>query len=131
MTQPNAADDPTNCIIGEALRIHKVLGPGLLESTYEQCLVHALQSRGLKVRTQVILPLEFDSLFVPNAYRMDMVVNDRIIVEIKATDILTRAHFAQVLTYLKLARLDLALLINFNEALLKNGIKRIVNTQTG
>ena len=122
-------DDCTNVIIGEALRIHSVLGPGLLESTYEQCLRHALTARGLRVETQVRLPLRFDSLFVPNAYRIDLIANNKVLVEIKATEALSKSHLAQVLTYLKLSGIEIGLLINFNEAHLRNGIRRVVNTQ--
>lgn len=115
----------TGKIIGEAMRLHTFLGPGLLESTYEQCLAYSLQSKGLSVRTQVHVPLEFESLFIPKAYRLDLVVNELVVVEIKATDALTAVHFAQVLTYLKLTKYELGLLINFNEVRLKNGIRRI------
>lgn len=129
MHEPAKAQDCTHTIIGEALRIHTILGPGLLESAYEQCLSHALIARGLTVRSQVLLPLKFDSLFVPNAYRIDLVVNESVIVEIKAVEALTSAHFAQVVTYLKLSQIELGLLINFNEVQLKNGMKRIVSTR--
>lgn len=111
------------------MRLHTVLGPGLLESTYEQCLCYMLVSRGLSVRTQVPVPLHFETLFIPKAYRLDMIVNDSVIVEIKATDTLTSVHFAQVLTYLKLTGYELALMINFNEVRLKNGIKRVINSR--
>jgi GxxExxY protein len=129
MTEDHPHSALTGRIIGAAIEVHKELGPGLLESTYEQCLAHSLGSRGLSVRTQVLLPLRFQSLFIPNAYRIDMLVEDRIVVEVKAGDIVTPAHFAQVLTYLKLTGYELGLLINFNEALIKNGIKRIINSR--
>lgn len=108
--------------------MHSSLGPGLLESTYEACLAHRLVASGHSVRTQVYVPLEFESLFIPKAYRLDIVVNEAIIVEIKAVEIVTAVHMAQVLTYLKLTKFELGLVINFNEVLLKNGIKRIANS---
>lgn len=129
MTESHPHSELTGRIIGAAIEVHKQLGPGLLESTYEQCLAHSLSFRGLSVKTQVHLPLRFESLFIPNAYRLDMLVEDAVVVEIKAADVVTPAHFAQVLTYLKLTGHELGLLINFNEALLKNGIKRIINSK--
>lgn len=118
----------TGSIIAEAICVHSTLGPGLLESTYEACLAYRLVAKGLSVRTQVYVPLEFQSLFIPKAYRLDLVVNEAVVVEIKAVETVTAVHVAQLLTYLKLAKFELGLVINFNEVLLKNGIKRIANS---
>jgi len=112
-------------IVDSAFKVHSTLGPGLLESVYEACLVYELTKRGLAVKSQVELPLQYDGMTLPTALRLDLVVEDLIIVEVKAVESLVPVHTAQVLTYLKLTGQRLGFLINFNSALIKNGIKRI------
>ena len=114
-------------IIGSAIKVHQTLGPGLLESTYEMCLVHKLKKAGLKVEAQVLLPIFYDGIQLDAGYRIDVLVEDTIILELKSVESLLPIHEAQMLTYLRLAKKKLGLLINFNVRLLKNGIKRIAN----
>jgi len=114
-------------IIGAAIEVHKQLGPGLLESAYEHCLAYELRLMGLDVKQQVALPIVYKGIKLDAGYRIDLLVEDKVIVEIKAVEVLADIHTAQLLTYLKLKDLKLGLLINFNTVLLKDGIKRIVN----
>jgi GxxExxY protein len=113
-------------IIGAAINVHKELGPGLLESAYRNFLSRELSLQGIHSLCEKELPYNYKGLIMDNVYKMDMVVDDRIIVEIKAVNTLTPVHEAQLLTYLKLSGLTLGLLINFNVILLRDGIKRIV-----
>jgi GxxExxY protein len=113
-------------IIDAAIKVHRVLGAGLLESAYEQCLAHELGLRGLRVRRQVGLPIEFEGLRIDAGYRLDMVVNDVVIVEVKAVEALSRLHEAQILTYLRLSGLRLGYLMNFNAVQLRQGLRRFV-----
>lgn len=117
----------TEAIIGAAIEVHKALGPGLLESTYEVCLLHELGKRGLKVEKQVPIPVVYDTVRLDAGYRIDLLVEDEVIVELKAVDTLHPIHEAQLISYLKLSDKNVGLLINFNVRLLKNGIKRIAN----
>ena len=119
-------NDISERIIGGAITVHKELGPGLLESTYEACLAHELTLAGLKVETQKPLPVHYRDVALDCGYRIDLLVNDAIIVELKAIDSLLPVHEAQLLTYLKLSGMQLGLLINFNVKLLKQGIRRMV-----
>ena len=114
-------------IIGAAIEVHKQLGPGLLESTYETCLAYELELLGLKVKRQLALPVVYKEVKLDAGYRIDLLVENRVIVEIKSVEAFAEIHTAQLLTYLKLKDLKLGLLINFNEVLLKNGIKRMLN----
>lgn len=114
-------------VIGEAIHVHKALGPGLLESVYESCLYYRLTRKGLNVRKQQPIPVVFEEVKMECGYRADLIVEDKIIVEVKAAEGLTDVHRAQVLTYLKLANVRLGLLINFNVVFLRDGIKRIVH----
>ena len=114
-------------IIGCAIRVHKELGPGLLESSYEECLNFELRESGLLVEKQKQLPLVYRDVKLDCGYRLDLLVEGKVIVEVKAVQELDDIHLAQVLTYLKLSKCKLGLLMNFNEVLLKDGIKRIVN----
>jgi len=116
-------------IIGCAIKVHRKLGPGLLESAYHQCLLHELMKIDLKVRSQVPMPIIYDDLKLDHGYRMDLLVQDKVVVELKTVDAFNEVHFAQVLTYLKLGNYQLGLLVNFNVTLLKDGIKRIINSQ--
>ena len=119
-------NDLTYKIIGCAYQVHSRLGPGLLESTYEVCLEYELIKNGFTVARQVALPVIYDEVKLEAGYRIDIIVNNNVIVEIKSVDCLAPIHTAQVLTYLKLADKKLGLLINFNETDLKNGIKRLI-----
>ena len=117
----------SEAILGGAIEVHRELGPGLLESAYEQCLCHELSLRGLSFRRQVDLPVQYKGVKLDCGYRMDIVVEDLVVVELKAVGELLPLHQAQLLTYLKLSKRSLGLLINFNVRLLKEGIKRIVH----
>jgi GxxExxY protein len=117
----------SNVIIGSALRVHRKLGPGVLESAYQECLFYELVKSGLFVEKQKALPLVYDEVKLECGYRIDLFVEKKVIVEIKSMDALAAIHGSQVLTYLRLSGCHLGLLINFNVVLLKDGIKRIVN----
>ena len=110
-----------------ALKVHQSLGPGHLESAYEECLFDELKKTGLEVQKQKSLPLFYEEVKLEVGYRIDLIVENKIILEIKSVDALNDVHFAQLLTYLKLTNCKLGMLINFNVVLIKNGIKRIVN----
>ena len=120
-------NDLTEKIIGCAIKVHRVLGPGLLESAYEVCLVHELRKAGLKAERQVALPVIYEGLRLDADYFIDILVEDTVVLELKSVEHLLPLHEAQLLTYLKLANKKLGLLINFNVTLLKNGIKRRIN----
>jgi len=117
----------SNTLIGCAIEVHQVLGPGLLESAYQQCLAWELRRHGLSVKEQVSVPIRYKELDVPNAYRLDILIEDELIVELKAVDEIEPVHIAQMLTYLKVNGLRLGLLLNFNVEVMKKGIKRVVN----
>jgi GxxExxY protein len=110
-----------------ALKVHQSLGPGLLESAYEECLFYELKKQGLNVEKQKPLPLIYEEVKLDIGYRIDIIVNNKLIIEIKSVEALNDVHFAQLLTYLKLTNCKLGLLINFNVTLIKNGVKRVVN----
>lgn len=114
-------------IIDSAIKVHTTLGPGLLESAYEACLKHELSNRDLKVITQLNLPVFYNSVTIDAGYRLDLLVEDSVIIELKAVEKLMPIHEAQLITYLKLSDKRLGLLINFNVTRLKHGIKRLVN----
>lgn len=114
-------------IIGCAIQVHRELGPGLLESAYEACLYYELVEAELVVEKQRILPVVYKSVNLDCGYRLDLIVEDRVIVEVKSVVDIDDIHLAQVMTYLKLSKCKLGLLINFNVNLVKNGIKRVVN----
>ena len=113
-------------VIGCAIEVHKFLGAGLLESTYEKCLEHEFHLAGLSYTVQQLLPVNYKGVELDCGYRLDLVVENKLIVELKSVDKLQKIHEAQILTYMKLTGLNVGLLINFNEILLKNGIKRFV-----
>lgn len=113
-------------VLNAAFAVHLHLGPGLLESVYEKCLAHAMRRRGLTVKRQLYLPIEFEGLSLSSALRLDMVVSESVVVEVKAVEVVLPVHQAQLLTYLKLSGHRLGLLINFNVPLLKTGITRLV-----
>ncbi|WGK95484.1 MULTISPECIES: GxxExxY protein [Flavobacterium] len=110
-----------------ALKVHQSLGPGLLESAYEECLFYELKKQGLNIEKQKPLPLIYEEVKLDIGYRIDIIVNNKLIIEIKSVEALNDVHFAQLLTYLKLTNCKLGLLINFNVTLIKNGVKRVVN----
>jgi GxxExxY protein len=119
-------DQLSNKVIGCAIEVHRELGPGLLESTYEQCLAYELSKAQIPFKLQVELPVEYKQIRLECGYRIDLLADDRLIVEIKSVDQLLKIHEAQVLTYMKLARVKVGLLINFNVDVLRKGVKRFV-----
>ncbi|MFB0538014.1 MAG: GxxExxY protein [Anaerolineae bacterium] len=127
MTEQETLNQITEHIIGAAIAVHRALGPGLLESAYEACLAFELAQRGLKVEQQKPLPVLYREVKLDCAYRLDLLVEETVIVEIKAVDRLSPIHQAQLLSYLKLSGCKVGLLINFNVRVLKDGIRRMVN----
>lgn len=117
----------SNIIIGVAIEVHKSLGPGLLESAYKECLFYKLNQMGLVVEKEKAMPLVFEGVKLDCGYRIDILVENKVVIELKSVEALNDVHLAQTLTYLKLGDFKLGLLINFNVALLKEGIKRVVN----
>jgi GxxExxY protein len=120
-------NDLTEKIIGSAIKVHRVLGPGLLESAYEVCLMHELTKAGLRAERQVKVPIVYEGLQLDADYFIDILVEDTVVLELKSVEHMLPIHEAQLITYLKLANKKLGLLINFNVTLLKNGIKRRIN----
>ncbi len=117
----------SNKVIGIAIELHKKLGPGLLESVYENALAYDLKEAGLRVSQQVSMPFMYKEIKMDIGYRLDLIVESKLIIEIKSVEVLAPVHYAQLLTYLKLSDLKLGLLVNFNTKLLKDDIHRIVN----
>ena len=124
----NTLNEISYAVIGAAIRVHTTLGPGLLESTYEKCLVIELQQAGFSVERQRSLPLRYRGAVIENAYRIDLMVEGQLVLEWKAVDRLTPLDTAQLLTYLKLSGLNLGLLLNFNVQRMTAGIKRVINS---
>ncbi|EMY3477743.1 GxxExxY protein [Flavobacterium psychrophilum] len=120
-------NDISRVVFESALKVHQALGPGLLESAYEECLFYELKKHNLKIEKQKALPLIYDEIKLDAGYRIDIIIEDKFIVEIKSVEALTDVHLAQLLTYLRLSNCKLGLLINFNVSLLKNGIRRVIN----
>ncbi len=116
-----------NKVIGVAIEIHKALGPGLLESAYKECMYYKIQKSGLWVEKEKPMPLIFEEVKLDCGYRIDLLVENKFVIEIKSVEALNDIHLAQILTYLKLGNYKLGLLINFNVVLLKDGIKRVIN----
>ncbi len=121
-----SANELSHTIIGAAMKVHSALGPGLLESAYEACLAFELRRAGLRAETQVGLPVVYEGVKLDLGYRIDLLIDDLVVVEIKAVDALAPIHDAQLLSYMKLSGKPLGLLINFNVVHLKDGIKRMV-----
>lgn len=117
----------SNYIIGAAINVHRQLGPGLLESAYRECLAYEISQTGLNVRKEVPLPIIYKEVKLDHGYRLDLLVNNLVVVEIKTVEAFTDVHNAQILTYLRLGNYKLGLLLNFHTTTLKSGIKRIVN----
>lgn len=120
-------NDITSIIIEESIKIHTDLGPGLFESVYEEILYYRLAKRGINVQKQIAIPVYYEEVKMDVGFRADLIVENKVVVEIKSIEAVAPVHHKQLLTYLKLTGLKVGLLINFNEALLKDGIKRIVN----
>ncbi len=120
-------NESSDTIIGAAIEVHEELGPGLLESSYEACLAYKLNNKGIEVILQKKHPINYKGLKVDEAYRIDLFVEGKIILELKAIDQLGNVHMAQLLTYLKLSGCTLGYLMNFNVSLMKDGIRRVVN----
>ena len=120
-------NDITHQVIDSAMTVHTALGPGLLEKAYEVCLIHEIEKKGIKVESQVQLPLKYDGVEVELGYRVDLLIEDRIIVELKSVEAVSDIHKAQLLSYLKMGNKQVGLLINFNVVHLRNGIIRMVN----
>lgn len=119
-------NEASKAIVDAAFKIHTKLGPGLFESVYETVMLFELRSRGLQVRNQVVLPITYESLCVEGAFKIDLLVEEKVIVELKSIDCLIPNYKKQLLTYMKLSGYRLGLLINFNEELIKNGIIRLI-----
>ena len=119
-------EELTGVVLGAAIMVHSELGPGMLESAYEACLAHALEKRGHRVERQVEVPVLFQGMRVDAAYRMDLVVDRKVVVEIKAVEALLPVHEAQLLTYLRFSGHRFGLLLNFHTRLLKEGIRRMI-----
>lgn len=123
MTENEIATKVIEC----AIKVHRVLGPGLLESVYEKCLAYELRKAGLYVEKQVEMPIIYEEVKIDEGYRMDLLVNNKVVIELKCVEYFRDVHEAQLLTYLKLGDYKLGLLLNFYTKLLKDGIKRMVN----
>ena len=115
-------------IIGLAIEVHRQLGPGLLVSAYQECLFYEIKKAGLKVEKEKALPIVYKEIEINQGYRIDLLIEDKLVIELKTVDNYTSVHFAQILTYLKLGNYPLGLLINYNSKILKNNIKRFINT---
>ena len=126
MAVPYERDQLTNQLIGLAIEVHRHLGPGLLESAYEECLCYELKETAIAYQRQVPLPVVYKSVRLDCGYRIDIVVENRLILELKATERLMPIHEAQVLTYMRLSGIDTGLLLNFNTPVLKDGIRRLM-----
>ena len=120
-------NDLSKKIIGCAIEVHKQLGPGLLESAYQECLYYELKQAGLKVQKEKPMPIIYKEVKLDHGYRIDLLVEEKVVIEIKTVEALNDVHTAQVLTYLRLGNYKLGLLLNFYVSILKNGIKRVIN----
>jgi iron complex transport system substrate-binding protein len=127
MSDPGKVDSLSRIVVDECIRIHRELGPGLLESVYEAVLAAALERRGLRVQRQVPVDINYDGLFIPGAFRIDLLVEDELTLEIKSVESLTNLHAKQLLTYLRLTDRTLGLLLNFSGERMKEGIRRVAN----
>jgi GxxExxY protein len=122
---PSAVNETSGVVVDAAFQVHQALGPGLLESVYEQCLHYELTNRGFDVKQQVQVPLIYKDLQFDCGFRIDLLVNDQVVVELKAIEVVLPIHLAQLLTYLKITKHRVGLLINFNQTKIKNGIHRL------
>ena len=126
MSQDYKYSELTSKVIGCAIEVHKVLGPGLLESAYEECLAYELQKAGLNIERQKALPVVYKDIKLDCGYRIDILVENAVVLELKSIDAVSPVHEAQILTYLKFSEKEIGLLINFNVTLLKNGLKKYI-----
>lgn len=124
---PGRTNATSGLVVDAAIAVHTTFGPGLLESTYVKCLAHELRKRGAHVEEEVLLPIRYDGMRIDGAYRIDLLVNDEVVVEVKSVLLIHSVHQAQILSYLKLSGPRVGLLINFNVARLKDGIYRFAN----
>ena len=120
-------EESGHLVIGAAIKVHSAVGPGLLESAYESCLLYELEKQKLPVRKQVLIPIRYEDLTVDNGYRVDLLVGERVVVELKVVETILSVHRAQLLSYLRLGGFKLGYLLNFHVALMRDGIVRIVN----
>jgi GxxExxY protein len=128
MKSSNYTENELSKIVFDAsLKVHKALGPGLLESAYQECLYYELKKTELLVQKEKALPLIYETVKLDCGYRLDIVIEDKLIIEVKSVEALTDIHLAQVLTYLKLSNCKLGLLINFNVVLIRDGFRRVIN----
>jgi GxxExxY protein len=115
-------------VLGCALKVHRALGPGLLENAYEACLAHEIGKAGLKYQRQLTLPLVYDGVTIDTGYRLDLLVEGRVVIEVKAIEAILDVHKAQLLSYLRFGRFRVGYVLNFNVALMKSGISRVINS---
>jgi GxxExxY protein len=127
ITIPPDVEELARMAVDSAFALHTELGPGLLESAYEACFAHELDLRGIKFQRQLPVPLNYKGKLIEVGFRADVVIEQKLLIELKAVEQVSPIHKAQVITYLKLMRLPLGLLVNFNEVLIKNGIQRVLN----
>ena len=120
-------EESGHLVIGAAIKVHSAVGPGLLESAYESCLLYELEKQKLPVRKQVLIPIRYEDLTVDNGYRVDLLVGERVVVELKVVETILSVHRAQLLSYLRLGGFKLGYLLNFHVALMRDGIVRIIN----
>lgn len=125
---PDNLEEISYTVIGLAIEVHHQLGPGLLESAYQECLYYEIKKAGLKVEKEIGLPIIYKEIKLEQGYRIDLLVENKLVVELKTVESFTSVHFAQILTYLKLGKYPLGLLINYNSKILKNNIKRFINS---
>jgi len=125
---PDNLEEVSYTVIGLAIEVHRQLGPGLLESAYQECLYYEIKKAGLKVEKEIGLPIIYKEIKLEQGYRIDLLVENNLVVELKTVESFTAVHFAQILTYLKLGKYPLGLLINYNSKILKNNIKRFINS---
>ncbi len=127
MLIPTPYNQTTSAIIGAAIDVHRILGPGLLESAYTRCLKHELSARSMRFSSEIAIPLSYKGIERDQSYRVDLIVENSVVVEVKSVETVMPVHRAQLLTYLKLTSCPIGLLINFNEATLVDGVHRIMN----
>jgi len=125
---PDELDKISYIIIGLAIEVHRNLGPGLLESAYQECLFYEIKNEGLVVEKEKALPIIYKNLKLEHGYWIDLLVENKIVIELKTVENFTPVHYAQILTYLKLGKYPLGLLLNYNSKILRNNIKRFINT---
>lgn len=116
----------TNVVIGYAIEVHRLLGPGLLESVYRSCLAYELKNSGLKIEEEKVLPIRYKNIVLDRGYRIDLLIENKLVLELKTVEFFTDVHVAQILTYMRLSGNSVGLLLNFQTAVMKNGIRRFI-----